>query len=73
MLREGYIADITLFDPQTIDRGPEYYVQDVPGNGSRYVRDAVGVDTVVIGGEVAYRKSEGYTAARKGQILPGPA
>ena len=72
-LREGFAADVTVFDPETIDRGPEYYVQDVPGDGSRYVRDAMGVDTVVIGGEVAYSTAGGYTDSRRGQVLPGPA
>ena len=70
-LREGFAADVTVFDPETIDRGPEYYVQDVPGDGSRYVRDATGIDTVVIGGEVAYTAANGYTESRRGQILPG--
>ena len=73
LLQPGYVADITVFDPDTIDRGVEYFVQDVPGNGSRYVRDAIGVDTVVIGGEVAYQSGAGYTDARRGQILPGRA
>ncbi len=68
-LREGFAADITVFDPETIGRGPEYYVQDVPGNGSRYVRDALGIDTVVIGGEVAYTQAGGYTDSRRGQVL----
>jgi N-acyl-D-aspartate/D-glutamate deacylase len=71
LLREGFVADVTLFDPEKIDRGPEYYVQDVPGDGSRYVRDALGVDTVIIGGEVAYTKAGGYTESRQGQVLPG--
>ena len=71
LLQEGYVADITIFDPDTIDRGPEYYVQDVPGAGSRYVRDAVGVDTVIIGGEIAYEQETGYTASKRGQVLPG--
>ncbi len=70
-LREGFAADVTVFDADTIGRGPEYYVQDVPGDGSRYVRDAVGVDTVVIGGEVAWSAATGYTDSRRGQILPG--
>lgn len=72
-LREGFAADVTVFDPATIGRGPEYYVQDVPGDGSRYVRDAHGIDTVIIGGEVAYTEANGYTASRRGQVLPGPA
>ena len=65
----GYIADITIFDPDTIDRGPEYYVQDVPGDGYRYPRDAIGVSHVLIGGAVAFEKSVGYTQARTGKIV----
>lgn len=71
LLQEGFVADITLFDPATIDRGPEYYVQDVPGDGSRYVRDAIGVDTVIVGGAVAYDRESGYSSERRGQILSG--
>ena len=71
VIQPGYVADITLFDPGTIDRGPEYYTQDVPGDGSRYVRDSVGVDTVIVGGEVAWSLTSGYTDSARGQILPG--
>ena len=68
-VKSGYAADITIFDDENIGRGPEYYVQDVPGDGYRYVRDAVGVDTVIIGGAVAYNSKSGYTEARKGQVI----
>jgi N-acyl-D-aspartate/D-glutamate deacylase len=70
LLQQGYVADIVVFDPQTINRGEEKYVQDVPGDGSRYVRDAKGVDTVIVGGGVAWSASTGYQEAR-GEILPG--
>ncbi len=70
LLRAGFAADVTVFDADTIGRGPEYYVQDVPGDGSRYVRDATGVDTVIIGGAVAWSEAAGYTDERRGQILP---
>ena len=73
LLQEGYVADITIFDPDTVDRGPEHYVQDVPGDGSRYVRGAIGIDTVIIGGEIAYEQTTGYTASKRGEVLPGPA
>lgn len=72
-LQPGYVADISVFDPATIDRGPEYYTQDVPGDGSRYVRDSIGVDTVIVGGAVAWSQHSGYTDAARGQILPGGA
>ena len=68
-VKRGFAADITIFDDENIGRGPEYYVQDVPGDGYRYVRDAIGVDTVIIGGAVAYNSSTGYTDARKGQVI----
>ena len=72
LIRNGYMADITVFDEQEIDRGKEYYVGDVPGDGSRYVRDAVGIDTVIVGGEVTWTAATGYTQAARGAILPGP-
>lgn len=69
-LQNGYVADITVFDPQTIDRGEEVFVNDVPGGGSRYVRASQGVDAVIVGGAVAWSLKDGYHDA-PGQILPG--
>ena len=54
------MADVTVFDETRIDRGVEHFVQDVPGDGFRYVRDAHGVNTVIIGGAVAYDSASGY-------------
>ena len=73
LLKPGYAADITIFDAKTIDRGEEYYVQDVPGDGYRSVRDSIGVNTVVIGGDIAYTHAEGYTDAANGEIIGGRA
>ena len=70
VIREGYAADITIFDAEQIDRGDEYYTNDVPGDGHRYVRDAVGIDTVIIGGAVAYQNGE-YTDSTRGSIVSG--
>jgi N-acyl-D-aspartate/D-glutamate deacylase len=69
MLREGFIADITVFDESVVDRGAEYFVQDVPGDGYRYVRDAHGIHSVVIGGALAYDKANGYYEAHRGQVI----
>lgn len=69
LLREGFVADVTVFDEVTIDRGVEHFVQDVPGDGFRYVRDAHGVNTVVIGGAVAFDNATGYHDAHRGQII----
>jgi N-acyl-D-aspartate/D-glutamate deacylase len=69
LLRAGYVADIVIFDPDTIGRGEEVYVGDVPGDGYRYVRASVGVDTVIVGGAVAWSAADGYQDAR-GEVLP---
>lgn len=64
----GQAGDLVLFDPETIDRGAEEFVNDVPGGGNRYLRHASGVDTVVVNGAVAWENGE-YTGARAGEIV----
>ena len=66
-IEKGYAADVVVFDPATIDRGAERVVFDMPGGGMRYVRDAIGVDAVVVNGAIAYRDRQ-YTAAATGCI-----
>lgn len=73
LIQNGYAADITVFDPETVARGPEYFVQDVPGDGNRYVRDAIGIDSVVINGAIVYQQGSGYTDAHCGEIISGQA
>ena len=34
-LREGYWADVCVFDPQTVDPGPVRRVRDFPGDAER--------------------------------------
>ena len=67
-LKRGFLDDITIFEEDRIDRGHEYYTDDVPGDGHRYIRDAIGIDTVIIGGSIAYRKGS-YTNAKTGNIV----
>jgi len=69
VIAPGNIADITIFDADTIGRGDEYYVQDVPGEGFRYVRDALGIQQVLVSGKVAYSSADGYSDEACGQIV----
>jgi N-acyl-D-aspartate/D-glutamate deacylase len=71
LIQNGYQADITIFDAGAIARGAEYFVQDVPGDGNRYVRDAIGIQSVIINGAIAYEHSTGYTENHRGQIIAG--
>ncbi len=64
----GWAADLVLFDPDTIDRGNEEFINDVPGGGNRYVRHATGIDAVVVNGAVTWEGGS-YTGARAGTIV----
>jgi N-acyl-D-aspartate/D-glutamate deacylase len=66
-LEAGKAADIVVFDAATIARGEERPQFDMPGDGMRYVRDAIGVETVVVNGEIAWEAGR-YTDARSGVI-----
>lgn len=69
VLHPGYGADIVLFDPERIARGEEIGVRDLPGDGYRYIRHAIGVDTVIVNGEVAYYAEAGYTDSTSGELV----
>ncbi len=64
----GAAADLTLFDPNRIERGAEEFVNDFPGGGNRYIRHARGIDKVIVNGEVVVDAGK-YTAARTGQVV----
>lgn len=68
LLQPGFAADLAIFDPDTIARGEEVAVHDMPEAGMRYVRASQGMDTVIVGGAVAWSRATGYTDARTGTI-----
>lgn len=49
-LTEGAYADLLLFDPARVNRGPARRVFDLPGGGRRLTTDAVGVHGVWVNG-----------------------
>ena len=72
LLRPGQAADVVVFDPDTIARDEEHPVNDMPEEGMRYVRAAIGIDTVIVNGEVAYTRENGYTDSTSGAIAMQP-
>ncbi|HSS63609.1 MAG TPA: amidohydrolase family protein [Gammaproteobacteria bacterium] len=50
MLTEGAFADLLLFDPARVNRGPARRVFDLPGGARRLTTDAVGVQGVWVNG-----------------------
>ncbi len=67
LLKPGFAADVVVFDPQIIARGEERPAFDMPGGGMRYVRDSIGIDTVLVNGEVAWSKGS-YSDSATGRV-----
>jgi N-acyl-D-amino-acid deacylase len=44
-------------------------VSDLPGDGFRYIRRGLGIDTVVVNGAVVWTADGGYTDARAGDVV----
>ena len=70
LIRVGYAADLLLFDPMSVGRGPKKRVFDLPGGAPRLDTDAVGVHGVwVNGAQVADDKGLLSEPARNGALL----
>ena len=71
LVREGYAADLMLFDPTTVARGPKRRAHDLPSGAARLTTSAVGLQGVWINGlQVADQK--GFCVdpkARPGEVL----
>ena len=67
----GKVADITIFDPDTIASKPREPVATLPAGGVQVKRDAVGIDYVIVNGAVLLEGGE-LTDALPGQIIRGP-
>lgn len=72
IIREGYAADLLLFDPDAVGRGPKRRVFDLPGGAPRLTTDAVGVHGVWVNGQmVADGKGIHEGANLPGRLLTG--
>ena len=70
-VQAGKIADITVFDPDTIASKPREPVFTMPTGGVQVKRDAIGIDHVIVNGTVLLDNGE-LTDALPGQIIRGP-
>ncbi len=69
-LRQGHFADLLLFDPARVDRGPKRRVQDLPGGGARLITPPVGVHGVWVNGiRVADDKGMRELGKMPGKVL----
>ena len=64
----GWHADLVMFDPATIDHGPERTRYDLPSGAPRLVADAYGITSVMVGG-VEVCRDGAATGALPGTVL----
>ncbi|EST27539.1 N-acyl-D-amino-acid deacylase family protein [Streptomyces roseochromogenus] len=67
-VREGWHADLVLFDPERIDAGQARLVHDLPGDSPRLDSEAIGVRAVWVNGVEAIR-DDVVTGAVPGKVL----
>ncbi len=64
LIRPGFAADLLLFDPARVGRGPKRRVHDLPAGAARLTTDAIGVQGVWVNGR--------QVADADGLIAPTP-
>ncbi len=68
-LRQGYWADVVVFDPKTVAAGKLERVNDQPAGQDRLISKAHGIDWVIVNGRVLRHGDRDVAAA--GGRLPG--
>ncbi|MBV9660567.1 MAG: amidohydrolase family protein [Acidimicrobiales bacterium] len=67
-LREGWAADVVVFDPRTIDVSPPAIRTDLPGGAGRLYSTPTGVEHVFVNGVETVRNGE-LVGGAAGQVL----
>jgi len=67
-IAQGLVADLTLFDPDTVDAKDPEYVWDLPGGGKRFVAKSKGIKATIVSGHVLYQNDE-YQGGLPGKVL----
>ena len=67
-IAEGMVADLVLFDLDTVDVAPTEWVYDLPSGGKRLLQGAVGVAFTIVAGQVLYEGGE-HSGVLPGRVL----
>lgn len=67
-LAAGNIADVVVFDPETVHCGKQEPVNDFPGGGIRYIEKSTGIVHTILNGHVLFSGGE-QTGSLSGRVL----
>jgi N-acyl-D-amino-acid deacylase len=72
LIRHGSIADINVFDPETLAPEIPTIEHDLPTGARRLKQKSAGIKATIIAGKVAFRDGE-HTGALGGKLLRSTA
>ena len=70
LLREGWHADVVVFDPATVQPAMPYLAHDLPTGAERLIQKSVGIKNTIVNGKVLMRGND-HTGALPGQLMRG--
>jgi N-acyl-D-aspartate/D-glutamate deacylase len=68
LVREGFVADLNVFDPSTVGACQPEVVHDLPAGATRLIQRSRGFMATVVGGEIVLDRGE-HTGALPGALL----
>lgn len=71
-LEVGKAADLTIFDPDTVEPLPLQTLDDIPGGGTRMTKGAKSINWVIVGGSAVIEDGK-TTDATPGRVLAAPS
>jgi N-acyl-D-aspartate/D-glutamate deacylase len=71
LVREGFVADLAVFDPDTVAPDLPTVTNDLPSGARRLTQKASGFLAVAVGGKVTLRDGA-PTGDLGGELLRGP-
>lgn len=68
LVREGFVADLNVFDPDRVEPDLPVAEADLPGGATRLTQGALGFLATIVSGEVVFRDGE-HTGALPGRLV----
>jgi N-acyl-D-aspartate/D-glutamate deacylase len=70
-IQEGLVADLVIFDPDSVNSLPATVAHDLPAGAKRFVQKATGITYTIVNGQVLMENGE-HVGTYPGQVLRRP-